>query len=166
MKKLLSVAIAAMAVGMFAGCRSTTQDAYRLPFEAKTVPAKFKPTVEVIENQGAAKGDASREKIFWFIPVAAPDKFSTNPSGLSFLDDELKSAAIYQACKATGADIILAPRFTEERYSSFLWFHRTRKVRVEGIPAKITGAEEIPVEQWPILFGANSGTQVIKTESK
>ena len=70
----------------------------------------------------------------------------------------LANAAVYDACTRSGASILLAPRFTVSEESSFLWFSGKKTVTVEGVPARITGAEEIPVEQWPVLFGTQSGT--------
>ena len=71
------------------------------------------------------------------------------------------NAAIYDACKKSGASILLAPRFIEEEETGFLWFSGKKTITVEGVPARITGAEEIPVDQWPIIFGAQSGTQKV-----
>ena len=155
MKKTMPLAALALAAFALAGCKSTTQDFMKLPLDARIVPAKFKPIVEVMKDAGVAKGSAYGEKIFWIIPVSGPDKFASNSAAgiMAFAEDPMKAAAVYQACKSVGADILLAPRFTEERYASFLWFNKTRKVSVEGVPAKITGAAEIPVEDWAELFG-------------
>ena len=148
----------------FTGCQSVSQDKYRAGFHAEIVPAKFKPLVEPIRGAPTATGTADSLTAFWILPLEWPSKFSSDPnSPESCFGDALKDAAVYEACASSGADILLAPRFTEERVTGPLWFFRKRTVSVEGIPARIVGAQEIPLEKWPILFGANSGTQLIRT---
>lgn len=144
-----------------AGCHSISQDHYRAGLQAEIVPAKFKPLVEPIRGSQVATGNSKSLVAFWILPLEWPKKFSNDPN--TFYGDWLKDAAVYEACEAAGADILIAPRFKEERIAGPLWFFRMRKVSVEGIPARIVGAEEIPVEKWPLLFGGASGTQLIKT---
>lgn len=164
MNKSAILAVGTVMAFMLVGCSSLHQDHLRASLDAKIVPAKFKPTVVVMKDKGIVSGYADSKSIFWIIPCKTPNKFSSNPNsgGVSIFEDQLKAAAIYDACQKCGADIILAPRFTERRFASFLWFYKERAITVEGIPAKITGAEEIPIEDWPILFGTASGTQLIK----
>lgn len=145
------------------GCHSIAQDRYRAGLQAEIIPAKFKPTVEAMPGAKPATGSAKTMTVFWILPVMWPERFAPDPNAPFGYGDWLRDAAVYEACAASGADILLAPRFTEERTTGLLWFFRSRKVTVEGFPARITGAKEIPVEKWPLLFGPNSGTQVIRT---
>lgn len=156
---VVACGLAWMALG--SGCHSVAQDHYRAGLQAEILPAKFKPVVQPMDGAPVAKGGSKSVTVFWILPVQWPEKFSHDPN--AFYGDWLKDAAVYEACAKSGADILLAPRFTEERVTGPLWFFRKRNVSVEGIPAKIVGAQEIPVEKWPLLFGPNSGTQVIKT---
>lgn len=158
---LLGVALALAA--LVSGCHSIAQDRYRAGLQAEMIPAKFKPTVEVIRGAPTATGSAKSMIVFWILPVMWPERFAPDPNAPFGHGDWLHDAAVYEACAASGADILLAPRFTEERTTGLLWFFRSRKVSVEGIPARVTGAQEIPVEKWPLLFGPNSGTQLIRT---
>ena len=151
MKGITTIAAMILSAIIFSACTSVNQDIKRVPLDAKIVPAKFKPTVEVIKDPAVAKGTSESEKVLWLLTTKYPNKFAP----VAALEDPLRAAAIYDACQKSGADIILAPRFTEERYTSFLWFFKTRKVSVEGIPAKIVGAEELPVEKWRELFGTS-----------
>ncbi len=159
------LAALALTIGLGTGCTSVWQDHYTAGMGAEMVDAKFKPTVETMPG-AKAKGSAKSSVVFWFIPASWPNFFSSEANeetkGFFHFRDPLREAAVYEACNASGADILLAPRFTEERHTGFLWFFRKRTVSVEGIPARVTGAKEIPVEKWPLLFGANSGTQLIK----
>jgi hypothetical protein len=161
MKKLMiTCAVAAIA---FCGCKTTIEDHHRANLKTSLVPAKFKPTVEVMKEKGIVRGTAVKSYWFWFFGKESPDSFSHEIidgfSGLMI--PSVANAAIYDACKKSGASILLAPRFIEEEETDFLWFSGKKTITVEGVPARITGAEEIPVDQWPIIFGAQSGTQKI-----
>ena len=169
----LGAALALAVLGLGTGCHSIGQDHYRAGTHAEMVGARFKPTIEPIHNAEIAKGSAKSFVLFWILPLEWPTHFSNSatseePRGGFFArifqhGDPLRDAAVYEACASTDADILLAPRFTEEYHSGPLWIFKQRKVWVEGIPARITGAQEIPIEKWPLLFGPNSGTQLIKT---
>lgn len=154
--------VATLAISL-AGCTTTIEDHHRADLKAQLISAKFKPTVEVMKDKGIVKGTAVKSYWFWFIRRESPDSFSHEIfdgfNGLMI--PTVANAAVYDACKKSGASILLAPRFIETDETSFLWFSGTRTITVEGVPARITGAEEIPVEQWPVLFGTQSGT--IKT---
>ena len=172
MKQIPSFVLSMIAALTLTACTSVNQDFKRVPLDADIVPAKFKPTVEVIKTPTVARGNSESERIFWIISSKYPRKFASTGAAVDaanngFLaglfaknyEDPLKSAAVYDACKKAGADILLAPRFTTERYVGFLWFLRSRKVSVEGIPARIVGAEEIPVDQWKELFPSGCSCQ-------
>lgn len=155
--------ICAVAAIAFCGCKTTIEDHHRANLKTSLVPAKFKPTVEVMKEKGIVRGTAVKSYWFWFFGKESPDSFSHEIidgfGGLMI--PSVANAAIYDACKKSGASILLAPRFIEEEETGFLWFSGKKTITVEGVPARITGAEEIPVDQWPIIFGAQSGTQKI-----
>ena len=165
MKNLVVMAGVAAVVGCACGCKSLVQDASRSDLKTQLVPAKFKPTVEVIKDKGIVKGTAKKSYWFWIFNHESPDSFAHEINGLfsGLMIPTVYNAAVYDACDKSGASIILAPRFTETSTTSFLWFSGEKTVTVEGVPARIIGAEEIPVEKWPEIFGAESGTQKIIT---
>lgn len=169
----MGAALALVALGLGTGCHSIGQDHYRAGMHAEMVGARFKPTIEPLHNAEVAKGTAKSFILFWILPLEWPTHFSNaatsdEPRGGFFSrlffhpGDPLRDAAVYEACASSDADILLAPRFTEECHCGPLWIFKQRTVSVEGIPARITGAQEIPIEKWPLLFGPNSGTQLIK----
>ena len=161
MNKLLTICtVAAIA---FCGCKTTIEDHHRANLKASIVPAKVKPTVQVMKEKGLVRGTAVKSYWFWFFSKESPDSFSheivDGVSGLMI--PSVANAAVYDACKKSGASILLAPRFITEDETGFLGFSGKTTITVEGVPAHITGAEEIPVEQWPIIFGSQSGTTKI-----
>ena len=111
------------------------------------------------------KGTAKKSYWFWIFNHESPDSFAHEIMGSfnGLMIPTVYNAAVYDACDKSGASIILAPRFTETTTTSFLWFSGEKTVTVEGVPARITGAEEIPVEKWPEIFGSQSGTQKVIT---
>ena len=168
MNKLLIIGILAVASGFVSGCKTTIDDRFRSNLKTELVPAKFKPKVEVMEHKGLVKGTATKSYWFWFISSESPNTFAheivSGYSGLML--PSVANAAVYDACAKSGATILLAPRFTETETTGFLWFCGSRTVTVEGVPARIVGAEEIPIDQWPIIFGAKSGTQKIISDGE
>ena len=60
----------------------------------------------------------------------------------------VKEAAFADACKKANCQILLAPRFTVTKEVGFFWFSGRTKAVVEGIPAVLKTAEEIPFEKW------------------
>ena len=167
MKRIMLVGMLAIAAGLITGCKTTIDDKFRSDLRTELVAAKFKPKVEVMTDKGLAKGSATKSYWFWFIGHESPDAFAheiTSGYGGLMLPS-VANAAVYDACAKSGASIILAPRFTEVETTGFLWFCGSKTVTVEGVPARIVGAEEIPLEQWPVLFGPQSGTQKVITES-
>lgn len=165
-KLLLSVSIVAAAV--LCGCKTTVEDFHRANMKTSIVPAKFKPTVEVMKEKGLVRGTAVKSYWFWFFGKDSPDSFSHEiVDGFGgLMIPTTANAAVYDACKKSGASILLAPRFITEEETGFLWFSGKTTITVEGVPARITGAEEIPVEDWPVIFGTQSGTQKIVSTGK
>ena len=148
MKKISILAVAVVAA-MFCGCKSTMQDIHVTDMNTEMVSAKFKPQVQVIGD--SVTGSATANTIFWgWWATEWPETFAnqmTSSFGFSF-GNPIKDAAVYDACKKAGADILLAPVFTVKKEIGFLWFEKNIEVTVKGVPAKITGAEEIPFEKW------------------
>lgn len=165
MKQLIFAAALAVTVAGMAGCKTTIDDCFRSDLRTELVSAKFKPTVEVIKDKGIVKGTAKKSYWFWIFNHESPDSFAHEIMGSfnGLMIPTVYNAAVYDACDKSGASIILAPRFTETTTTSFLWFSGEKTVTVEGVPARITGAEEIPVEKWPEIFGSQSGTQKVIT---
>lgn len=163
MNKLICMsALALVSVGLV-GCKTTVDDCFRSDLRTDLVAAKFKPTVEVIKEQGIVKGTAKKRYCFWWFNYEEPDSFAHEINGVfsSIMIPTLYNAAVYDACKKSGASILLAPKFTVTATTSFLGFSGEKMVSVEGVPARIIGAEEIPVEKWPEIFGTQSGTQKV-----
>ena len=162
MNKLALMACVAAAVAV-CGCKTTVEDHHRADLKTSLVPAKFKPTVEVMKEKGIVRGTAVKSYWFWFFGKESPDSFSHEiVDGFSgLMIPTVANAAVYDACNKSGASILLAPRFITEEETSFLGFSGKTTITVEGVPARIVGAEEIPVEQWPVVFGTHSGTQKI-----
>lgn len=164
MKKISILAVAVVAA-MLGGCKSTIQDIHVSDMNTQMVSAKFKPKVEVIGD--SVSGIANLDTIFWgWWALEASDSFANqifDNFGFSF-GNPLKDAAVYDACKKVDADILLAPVFTYKKETGFLWFARDIEVTVKGVPAKITGAEEIPFEKWCELM-KQPGCVSIKTRA-
>ncbi len=135
------------------GCASVKyDDINRSNLHTTLRPAVFKPEVEVID-QNPVTGKAVKEKI-WFITTKSPNAYArNNGSSFSFVGKSLEAAALYDACqKKPGTTIILAPHFTEDRErSGFLGLVSKVTVKVEGIPARVTGAHEVEPE--PVVVG-------------
>lgn len=147
--KYSPILAAVAAAAMFIGCANVTnQDHYRATPAVGIKSVQFQPQVEVIEGKTAV-GTASGASIFWIFATEYPEKFSNNLSSggamgfLSSFEDPIRAAAVYEACAASGADILLAPRFTESYKSVFFGFKKHKTVTVKGIPAKIVGAKEV-----------------------
>lgn len=129
-----------------AGCTTVEKDAFIADINVETQPIMFEPLTEVIGDN--VVGRAIYASMFWgLISTDFPDEFVSAKSSSSRIPSVLESAAIADACKKSGADIILDPKFTIDDYSGFLGFSRETIVKVEGVPAKIIGAKEVPLEE-------------------
>lgn len=131
---------------MFVGCATVKQDVKVSNTNVDLEPVMFEPLTEVIGDN--VVGRAIDASMFWgLISTDFPDEFVSAKSSSSRIPSVLESAAIADACKKSGADIILDPKFTIDDYSRFLGFSRETTVKVEGVPAKIIGAKEVPLEE-------------------
>ncbi len=143
MRTMMKVAaLAAVAVSLV-GCKSTNVDEWRSDLKTQLCPAKFKPVYEVMKDKGIVKGEAEAAYSWWGFVGTGPDTFAEEIGGPITLKPGVKEAAFYDACNKAGATILLAPRFTVYKETGILWFNGKTKVSVEGVPAKLTGAEEV-----------------------
>lgn len=163
--KKISMLVVALTAALLGGCKSTVQDIHVSDMNTQMVSAKFKPKVEIIGD--SVSGTATVNTIFWgWWARKCPETFAnqiTDNFGFSF-GSPVRDAAVYDACKKVDADILLAPVFTVKKETGFLWFEKDVVVTVKGVPAKITGAEEISFEKWCELMKAN-GCVTIKAKT-
>jgi hypothetical protein len=152
MKVVKFIALAALATAIV-GCQSTNVDEWRSDLKTQLCPAKFKPVYEVMKDKGIVSGEAESEYVWWFWYTKSPDTFANEIGGPIKLNLKpgVAEAAFWDACNKSGASILLAPRFTVHKETGWFWFNGRTKVTVEGVPAKLTGAEEVkhPVSTAP-----------------
>lgn len=148
-KMMMGLALAAAAVSMV-GCQSTNVDEWRSDLKTQLCPARFKPVYTVMKDKGIVKGEAMCKYSWWGFVCQGPDTFANEIGGPITLKPGVKEAAFEDACAKSGATILLAPRFTTTKRTGILWFDGFEKVTVEGVPAKLTGAEEVKHVDGPI----------------
>lgn len=152
MKKIVMASLlAAIAVSMV-GCRSTDVDEWRSDLKTRLSPACFKPVYEVMKDKGIVKGEAMEKYSWWGFVGTGPDTFANEIGGPLTLKPGVREAAFEDACAKSGASILLAPRFTVHKETGILWFSGLTKVTVEGVPAKLTGAEEVKLPDDYFLY--------------
>ena len=149
MNKLMMVAILAAVSASVVGCKSTEVDEWRSDLKTQLCPAKFKPVYTVMKDKGIVKGEATESYSWWGFVGDGPDTFANEIGGPLVLKPGVKEAAFQDACAKAGATILLAPRFTITKKSGILGFSGSTFVQVEGVPAKLTGAEEVQVGDCP-----------------
>ena len=143
MKKLTMATLLAATTISMVGCRSTNVDEWRSDLKTQLCPAHFKPVYQVMKDKGIVKGEAEEKFSWWGFVSEGPDTFANEIGGPISLTVGIKEAAFEDACAKSGASILLAPRFTVHKERGILWFDGITKVTVEGVPAKLTGAEEV-----------------------
>lgn len=148
MKKLIVTGALAVVATVFTGCKSTNVDEWRSDLKTQLCPAQFKPVYEVMKDKGIVSGEASESWTWWFIGEG-PDTFANEIGGPISFKPGVKEAAFQDACAKSGATILLAPRFTVYKKVGWFWFDGETKVTVEGVPAKLVGAEEIKHPEEP-----------------
>lgn len=141
-KLMMATLLAATSISMV-GCRSTNVDEWRSDLKTQLCPARFKPVYQVMKDKGVVKGEAEMSYSFWGFVSEGPNTFANEIGGPITLKPGVKEAAFEDACAKSGASILLAPRFTIHKETGILWFNGSIKVTVEGVPAKLTGAEEV-----------------------
>jgi len=155
MKTVVKIAaFAALAVAI-TGCKSTNVDEWRSDLRTQLCPAKFKPVYEVMKDKGIVKGQATYAYKWWFISTEAPDTFANEIGGpvKLALKPGVAEAAFYDACHKSGATILLAPRYTVTKEAGWFWFSGRTTVTVEGVPARLVGAEEVKHVDLPAPCG-------------
>lgn len=148
MKKLMVVAAMSAVAVSLVGCKSTMDDRWRADMATSLESAHFRPVYQVQNEKGLVKGEAESSYTFWGIFGSAPTTFANEIGGPLTLRPGMKEAAFADACQKAGCQILLAPRFTVTKEAGFLWFSGHEKAVVEGIPAVLKSAEEIPLEKW------------------
>ncbi len=147
MKLIHALALAAVAASVV-GCKSTLDDRWRSDLDTTLEDAHFRPVYEVLKDKGIVSGQAEESYSWWGIIGSAPDTFANEIGGPLTLKPGVKEAAFADACKKANCQILLAPRFTVTKEVGFLWFSGSNKAVVEGVPAVLKTAEEIPLEKW------------------
>ena len=147
MKLIHALALAAVAASVV-GCKSTLDDRWRSDLDTTLEDAHFRPVYEVLKDKGIVSGQAEESYSWWGIIGSAPDTFANEIGGPLTLNPGVKEAAFADACKKANCQILLAPRFTITKEVGFLWFSGSNKAVVEGVPAVLKTAEEIPLEKW------------------
>ncbi|QTF09412.1 hypothetical protein HC231_16990 [Brenneria izadpanahii] len=128
MNNKLKLAAAAFAVSLLAGCSSynTSQPTSAL---VGNVESTVKADIQVGEK---IQGEATANVLMGFIKWGEGDNYVDGVNygtggALSFADasGSVKSAATYNAVKAAGADLIVAPRYevTTKNYGVFKQIH-------------------------------------------
>lgn len=140
-------AVAAIAASV-TGCKSTMDDRWRADMDATLEDAHFRPVYEVQKDKGIVKGEASESYTWWGIVGDSPEVYANEIGGPIVLKPGVKEAAFADACAKANCQILLAPRFTEYKKTGWFWFSGENKAVVEGIPAVLKTAEEIPLEKW------------------
>ncbi len=143
MKKLIMGSLLVAVAMSMVGCRSTNVDEWRSDLKTQLCPARFKPVYEVMKDKGIVKGEAKEEYSWWGFVGTRPDTFANEIGGPISFGVGVKEAAFQDACAKSGATILLAPRFTVYKERGVFNFNGVTKVTVEGVPAKLTGAEEV-----------------------
>lgn len=146
--KLTHVLMLAAVVASVTGCKSTLDDRWRSDMVTTLEDAHFRPVYEVQKDKGIVSGSAEATFSWWGILGSAPDTFANEIGGPLTLKPGVKEAAFADACRKANCQILLAPRFTITKERGFLWFSGSDKAVVEGVPAVLKTAEEIPLEKW------------------
>ena len=147
MKLIHVFALSAIAVSMV-GCKTTIDDRWRSDLGTTLEEAHFRPVYQVQKEKGIVSGQAEETYSWWGIFGTAPDTYANEIGGPLTLKPGVKEAAFADACTKANCQILLAPRFTVTKEVGFLWFNGSNKAVVEGVPAVLKTAEEIPLEKW------------------
>lgn len=143
----MMVAMAAVAASV-TGCKSTMDDRWRSDMGTTLEAAHFRPVYEVQKDKGLVKGTATESYCWWGLLDTKPEVYANEIGGPLTPIPGVKEAAFADACQKADCQILLAPRFTVTKKTGFLWFSGENTAVVEGIPAVLKTAEEIPLEKW------------------
>ena len=147
MKMVHGMMLAAVAASLV-GCRTTVDDRWRSDLSTTLEQAHFKPVYEVQKHKGIVSGEAIESYSFWGLVSSSPETYANEVGGPLVFKHGVKEAAFADACQKANCQILLAPRFTVTYETGFLWFSGKEKAVVEGVPAVLKTAEEIPLEKW------------------
>ena len=148
MKKLMVLGCLGVIAASLTGCKSTTDDRWRADLDVSLESAHFKPVYEVMTEKGIVKGSATSSFSWWGFVGDGPDVYANELGGPITFKVGVKEAAFADACKKANCQILLAPRFTITKTKGILGFSGEEQAVVEGIPAVLKTAEEIPLEKW------------------
>ena len=148
MKKLMLLGCVGVAVAAITGCKSTLDDRWRADMDTSLEDAHFKPVYQVLTEKGIVKGEATSTYSWWGILGTSPEVYANEIGGPITLKPGVKEAAFADACAKAGCQILLAPRFTVTKERGIFYFCGSDKAVVEGVPAVLKTAEEIPLEKW------------------
>ncbi len=143
MKKLIMLGGLAAITLAVTGCKTTLDDRWTSNLQTKLCPACFKPKYEVMKDKGIVTGSATDSWWFWFIPEESPDTFAYERNSFPSIIPTVADAALNNACASVGAQILLAPRYTVTKQKGIFGFSGSVTVKVEGVPARLVGAEEV-----------------------
>ena len=146
--KMMTVLALGVAAATLAGCKSTLDDRWRADMDTTLENAHFRPVYEVMKDKGIVKGEASEEYSWWGFVGTSPEVYANEIGGPISLKPGVKEAAFADACSKAGCQILLAPRFTVTKERGIFWFWGKNKAVVEGVPAVLKTAEEIPLDEW------------------
>ena len=138
--KWVITGLMAGAIGFMTGCSSLHESKVSAPVDADSKVVLVTPDVEIGDK---IQGEAEITYIFGGLITLGANKFvdgvSYNSAYYGMFDieawKEVKGAAAYNACKKSGADIIISPNYEVERNNYLIW--NTYKATVTGFKATI-----------------------------
>jgi len=145
--KLMSMIGAVLVLGGMTGCMALNENAVSAPYCAQTKTPVFEPTVTVGEKTTGTATGTTVFGLFWFGPSEFADGVVYNGGkfDLGFgKSAQVKSAAAYNAIKASQADILVGPKYTVEKKDYILF--STMKATVSGYKGKILSFTQVKNE--------------------
>lgn len=146
MRKIVTIALVAIICSGVSGCMSVHDQRFSGPLGVDPVDAKFEPIVMLADNQPKEQSSATLHSLLGFIswgPNRFADGVAFNKGFMSSLGigpfELTKRAAAYNLCQKTGADILVAPRYTVTT-KNYIIYSKVEAV-VEAFPAKLTGVK-------------------------
>lgn len=146
------VPAAALLAAALSGCTSERY-AREAPFGDLRVKARYEMETTHEDERVSGSGECST---WWvFIPDTQETSFGYFSdvgslfSGLSPTQSLALRAAIHDACRKSGADFLLLPRY--EMKTTSAWFiYESAECSVTGYPAKVKGLRQVPVSSIPV----------------
>lgn len=147
LKLMMSAAAAICATGFFSGCTSE-RFAHDVPLRDFRVLARYE--AETTHEETRVSGSAECSSWLYYFsgtPNTSGGYYSDIGalfSGLSQTQSLALRAAIADACKKSGADLLLMPRYEMETTSVYFIYEATKCV-VTGYPAKVQKIRQVPI---------------------